>query len=187
MNSLQRLIAACLGYCATALPALAIEPNDLHGTYLGYAIVEDVNDGTRREREMTITIDGYKRYGLRIHWTSVELVNGRRDLPGVAYRSDELLLEPSENDQYFIATSPHSPFSQRENEQPLSGDPMRWATLDDDSLEVISFVILQDGQYEMQRYDRQLDAEGIRLTFERIVDGNIVRKISGFARRVDAP
>lgn len=165
----------------------ALEIDDLHGVYLGYAIVSDNAGGKFKEREMTVEIGPYKRNGLRLRWVSVELVDGRRDKTGVTYRADELLLQPSGNDNYFVATAPNNPFQQKERERPIGGDPVRWAVLDDAGLSVFSFVILDDGRFELQRYSRLLDGEGMTLRFDRIVDGKIVREITGSARRVNQP
>lgn len=168
-------------------PAASADFADLHGIYLGYAVVFDPVTGRSNEREMTVDIEPYKRRGLRIKWTSVQLVDGRRDRPGVTYRNDEMLLLPSDNGNYFVASAPHSPFEQRASDQPLSGDPLRWATFGDDGLNIFSFVILDDGRYELQRYQRLTAEGGMTLTFERIVDGELVRQISGFARKIADP
>ena len=178
LSFLASLILALAGH-----QALAVELADYHGVYLGYAVVNDGPGGGFREREMTVKIRPYKTTGVEISWTSVELVEGRRDKPGVTYREDQLLLLPSENEQYFIASAPHKPFEQRQQDQPMAGDPLRWATLNEEGLQVFSFVILDDGRYELQRYNRQLDAQGLALSFERIVDDEIIREVSGYARR----
>jgi hypothetical protein len=54
-----------------------------------------------------------------------------------------------------------------------------------DSLTVYSFVILEDGRYELQAYERRRTADGLDLAFERIVDGTVVRRMSGHAVRAE--
>ena len=176
-------LISSLAIALAGFQALAVELSDYHGVYLGYAVVNDGPGGGFREREMTVKIEPYKTNGIEISWTSVELVEGRRDKAGVTYREDQLLLLPSDNSEYYIASATHKPFEQRQQDQPIAGDPLRWATLSEQGLQVFSFVILDDGRYELQRYNRQLDQDGMSLSFERIVDDEVKREISGYARR----
>ncbi len=53
----------------------------------------------------------------------------------------------------------------------------------DDGLDVFSFVILEDGTYELQASRRRPERDGVSLEFERIVDGEVVRHMSGHAVR----
>lgn len=168
-----------------ASPAAALDLDKFVGVFLGYAEVQDPGSAEIMERETTIMIEPYKRDGLHIRWNNVDLVDGRRDVAGVAYREDELLLEPSPNGQYLIASHPHSPFRRARPESAILGDTVRWGLLDDEGLKVFSFVLLEDGRYELQRYLRADGEDGIRLEYERIVDDDVTRRIEGFARKVD--
>ena len=68
----------------------------------------------------------------------------------------------------------------------MRGDPVRWASLDGDRLHVYAFVVAEDGTYELQIYDRVLTEKGIDIEFQRIVDDEVLRRITGThrARRV---
>jgi hypothetical protein len=61
----------------------------------------------------------------------------------------------------------------------MRGDPVRWAALDGNSLYVYSFVVLDDGRYELQVYERERTDKGIDLRFQRLVDGQPIREIVG--------
>ena len=61
----------------------------------------------------------------------------------------------------------------------MRGDPVRWAAIGGNSLYVYSFVVLEDGRYELQIYERERTAKGLDLEFQRIVDGEVVRRITG--------
>jgi len=65
----------------------------------------------------------------------------------------------------------------------LRGDPVRWASLDGRTLHVYSFVVTEDGTYELQVYDRVLTDKGIDIEFQRIVDDEVVRRIVGSTAR----
>ena len=67
----------------------------------------------------------------------------------------------------------------------MAGDPLRWGSLGDDSLRVYSFVILDDGRYELQIYTRTLTGGGLRLEWKRLVDGELVRHMTGDLVRTD--
>jgi hypothetical protein len=67
----------------------------------------------------------------------------------------------------------------------MGGDPVRWAVHDAAGLHVHSFVILDDGRYELQTYSRKRTPSGIDLRYERVVDGRTVRTIEGKAVKVD--
>jgi hypothetical protein len=69
--------------------------------------------------------------------------------------------------------------------QPMHGDPVRWASLDGKRLHVYAFVVAEDGTYELQIYDRVLTDKGIDIQFQRIVDGEVVRRISGSTARAE--
>ena len=68
---------------------------------------------------------------------------------------------------------------------PLHGDPVRWASLDGRTLHAYSFVVAEDGTYELQVYDRVLTDKGIDIEFQRIVDDEVVRRIVGSTARAE--
>jgi hypothetical protein len=181
------LIAALAVLTASgAGPAVAADLEPFFGAYVGVAEVEDLPSGATRQRDLDIVIQPYREGGFRIHWVNVTLVDGRRDRPGVQRRIQTVLFEPAPHgDYYFVEVQAENPFREREETRPMRGDPVRWATLDDDSLHVYSFVVLEDGRYELQTYDRVLTEIGLDILFERILDGEVVRRIRGSTARAN--
>ena len=59
----------------------------------------------------------------------------------------------------------------------------RWAAIAGPTLHLYTFVVLDDGRYEMQIYDRVLTDKGIDIRYERIVDGQVMRRITGTTAR----
>lgn len=169
----------------SASPAAAAQ-DPLLGQFVGLAHEVDETKGTSIDREIDIVITEQGNNGLKIDWTNVTLVNGRRDVPGVKRRSDEVLLAPARDRDFYLAGVGYDPFQVKETIDPVLGDPLRWATRDGNELVVYSFVILDDGRYELQVYNRAATPDGgLDLSFERIVDGEVTRRMTGHAVRAE--
>ena len=177
------LIALMLAAPPGGARAASLEP--LFGTYVGVAKLEDIAKGDVRQRDMDIVIEPYKQGGFRIQWVNVTLVDGKRAVPGVERRVQTVLFEPAQDRDFFIEAAESNPFREREETRPMRGDPVRWASLDDQGLHVYSFVVLEDGSYELQVYDRTLTDIGLDIKFQRIVDGAVMRQITGTTARAN--
>jgi hypothetical protein len=178
-------VAFMLAFAApAAMAAASLEP--FFGTYVGVAEVKDFRDGGDvMQRDMDIVIEPYKQGGFRIHWVNVSLVDGQRAVPGVERRVQTVLFEPAPDRDFFVEVAESSPFRERGETLPMRGDPVRWASLDDQGLHLYSFMVLEDGRYELQIYDRTLTDIGLDIRFQRIVDGALVREIVGTTARAD--
>lgn len=165
--------------------ASATELGSYFGAYVGVAKLEDPKTGEVRERDIDIVIEPFKSGGFEIHWVNVTLVEGRRDLPGVERRVQTVLFEPADDGDYFVQVEEDNPFRERGETRPMRGDPVRWASLDDQGLHVYSFLVLEDGRYELQIYDRKLTDIGIDIDFRRILDGEVVRRVTGSTARAN--
>jgi hypothetical protein len=178
------LFALALAFAPSfAAAAATLEP--FFGSYVGVAEVENLNDDEVQRRDMDIVIEPYKSGGFKIHWVNVSLVDGKRAMPGVERRVQTVLFEPAEERAFFVEVEADNPFREREETRPMRGDPVRWASLDDQGLHVYSFVVLEDGRYELQVYDRTLTDIGLDIRFQRIVDGKVVRQITGTTARAN--
>jgi hypothetical protein len=184
----------CLGWGAWLLAsALAGGPAEagsddlapLIGTFVGRAEETDLTRGTKEERDIDIIVSRHGKKGLRIAWTNVTLVDGRRDLPGVKRRSDEVTLTPADGRDFYLASPGYDPFHVRAHPNPVKGDPLRWAVIEGGRIEIYSFQILEDGRYELQTYTRRATPAGMTLGFARILDGEVVRRMTGRAVRAE--
>jgi hypothetical protein len=171
--------------CALAQDARGASLEPFFGSYVGVAEVQNLPNGDVRRRDMDIEIEPYKQGGFKIHWINVTLVDGQRAAPGVERRVQTVLFEPAENRGFFVEVQEDNPFRERAETRPMRGDPVRWASLDEQGLHVYAFLVLEDGSYEMQVYDRSLTDIGIDITFQRIVDGKVVRRIVGTTARAN--
>jgi hypothetical protein len=186
-RALASLVLA-LGLLGARVPGAhgaSLEP--FFGSYVGVAEVSNLQTGDLRERDMDIVIEPYKEGGFKIHWINVTLVDGERAVPGVERRVQTVLFQPAEDHDFFVEVQADNPFRERAETRPMRGDPVRWASLDDQGLHVYSFVVLEDGRYELQVYDRTLTDIGLDIRFQRIVDGEVLRRITGTTARADLP
>jgi hypothetical protein len=182
------LLGAALVAAALPTSSPRTEPpgtKELLGVFVGRAEEENPADGSPEQRDIDMEITPYRDDGLKVRWTNVTLVDGRRDLPGVKRRSDEIALAPAPDRSFYLAGFGYDPFSDREEPNPIQGDPLRWSVITDQSLAIYSFMILEDGRYELQISRRDPSPDGIRLDFERIVDGEVARRLTGRAVRAE--
>ena len=162
------------------------QANDLsqfHGSYVGHATVEDLTTGEQRQRDLDIVVVPHRKHGLRIDWVTVGLVDGRRDVPGVKRWSQTALFEPTAGDGFMVEVGESDLFHESRETVPIQGDPIRWTRIDGDALHTCSFVVLEDGRYELQVYQRILTDIGMNIHFERIVDGEVIRRVTGQTAR----
>ena len=186
MRSLGLAALALLTLPPTA-PLRAGPPGvgQLMGTFVGVA-ADDPGIGRKQEqRDIVMEIEPYQESGLRLRWNNVTLVDGRRDLPGVKFRRDEMLLAPAPDRSFFLAAVGYDPFAVKKQANLFNGDPLRWGVVAGEALDVFSFSILEDGTYEIQASRRHPRPDGVGLEFERIVDGEVMRHMSGHAVRAE--
>jgi hypothetical protein len=180
-------LPAVLGLLAmaglTSGKALAAELSDFFGTYVGNA--QELGDASALSRDMDIVIKPFHDEGFQIHWITVTKVDGRRDVPGVERTVQSAFFEPAQGRNLFVEVEADNPFREREAKVPMSGHAVRWASLGDGTLDVYSFVVLEDGRYEFQIYNRVLTKIGLDIVFRRFDDGELVRQIKGSTVRVE--
>jgi hypothetical protein len=169
--------------CAEDASGASLE--SFFGSYVGVAEVDNLDGGGIRQRDMDIVIEPYRQGGFRIQWVNVTLVDGQRAVPGVERRVQTVLFEPAQGHDFFVEVQESSPFRTRAETRPMRGDPVRWASLDDQGLHVYSFLVLEDGRYELQIYDRTLTDIGLDIRFQRIIDSALVRQITGTTARAN--
>jgi hypothetical protein len=178
-------VALAVALAAQAAQAGPPETAALIGIFVGRA-ADDTTVGDRQEqRDIVMEIANYRQHGLRVSWNNVTLVDGRRDVPGVKFRRDELVLAPAPGRGFFLAGVGYDPFTERKEPDALAGDALRWGVVSGESLRLYAFTILDDGTYELQTTVRSPEDDGVRLEFERIVDGEVRRRMIGHAVRAD--
>lgn len=180
----------CCCYASVMLAALccmasasSAELDEFFGVYVGRAEVRG-SDGTLiGKRDLDITIEAARMGGFKVSWISVELVDGRRDVPGVERR----ILESSfhgPRDGTYAEDTRKTLFATRDRSNILHGDTLRWARIEGDVLSVFSLAVPPEGGYEVQAYERRLTETGLDISFRRIVNDRVVLRVEGQAVRV---
>lgn len=178
--------AALLG--ATLLPggqAWADSPEPFFGNYVGNAYKYDDQGRVVEERDITVRIGPNNRKGFDINSTTVVLVDGQRDRPGVKLRVLDSSFEPVTRRNIYMESARGSLFQVKKDPDPLEGDELQWARIEGRSLNIFNFRILEDGSYELQNFGRLLVDNGLDIRFEVYRDGKLSFSLKGHAVRPD--
>ncbi|HEX4884249.1 MAG TPA: hypothetical protein VFX05_08935 [Casimicrobiaceae bacterium] len=184
-RGLATIVAALVLAAPAAGQGTALPLKDLMGVYLGRATVRDTETNQTETRDIDVEMTPFDRNGFRIRWINVTLVDGKRNVPGVKRRVSELAFRPAKGRNFYVEAPEVNVFAEREESEPMGGDPVRWAVRDANGLHVYSFSILDDGRYELQSYTRRRVGDGIELRYERVVDGKLLRSIEGRAVKLE--
>lgn len=180
-------ILAFIAGLAIIQPALAADAvlKDFLGVFVGVAEVFDGAGHKLSERDVDMIITSSGSRGFEIAMTSVQLVEGRRDVPGVRHRRYSALFQPSDNGKFYLAKSPYDPFEESKSTELFAGKPLEWAQITGSSLVVYTYAVLEDGRYELQVFERALDGDSMRTLYERHLDGELQRRTAGTMVRSD--
>ena len=111
---------------------------------------------------------------------------GERAGPDVRRREiEENFLPYKDLDDIFILAPKGGMFTRAELPNPLEGEPMRWASLHDDTLTIYSLGIAPQGGAELQIYHRTLTEGGMTTDFLRMQDESVVVRVNGNLTRTE--
>ncbi len=170
-----------------AIPAHAqdsIEP--FFGTYVGSGIGQ--REGAPDEmRDMDVTVESSKNGGFKLKWiTVIRGPSGERAGADVKRREIEETFLPSEElEGVFILAPQGTLFKKAELPNPLRGEPMRWASIHDNTMTVYSHGITAEGGSELQIYHRTLVADGLEATFLRMQNETVMLRVVGKLTRTE--
>ncbi len=177
LQLLVLIFGLTLGQVASAQAAI----ERFFGDYVGSGVAERDGAATTQQRDMDVSLESYKDKGFTLKWITVVRGNdGERTGDDIRRREIEESFLPSEsNPNLFILAPRGGLFTKAELPNPLEGDPMRWATIDGDTLSVYSLGINGDGRSEMQIYHRTLTDNGMDVSFLRLQDEEIQLRVVG--------
>ena len=169
---LSRFLAVCvLLLLAPAATAANLSIAAFQGKWQGSAVSEsDISVHFRlTSRDIDVELRA-RSDGFDITWNTVQRQKGDPNDPKEVLKSTSLT---------FHSVGPNL-WAGAGNGDPLtSGAPYVWATVRDRTLIISSLRIYADGRHELQIYRRTLSGTGMTLEFERLVDGESVRRASG--------
>lgn len=182
MTSLVRTAALLLGL-AVAGPAVAQEPYEpFLGVYVGRAEVMADDGSVRQVRDLDVTIvkseDGFSIHSITVNH------QGDRLSPDVGRRSSAMSFAESDIDGVYRRDFARDVFATRSDMDLVGGDPLQWARIEGDTLFVYSFILNDEGGYELHTYRRTLNETGLSLGFVSESDGEIGREVEGRLIRV---
>jgi len=185
----RSLALAAVLSCAAPMPALAQDyveaAEPFIGNYVGVAEVFDGEGDLLETRDMDIEIYFGDRNELTMRWINVSLVDGRRDVPGVERRVQQMVLVEGGPHGSLIEDTRGSVFSGRRNVEVMAGDALHWARFLEGQLDVYAFGVNAQGEPVLHEYERILTEQGLDIVFNAYVDGQLVRHIVGHAIRVE--
>lgn len=180
--------ALALALVMTGCPALADDAGlaRFFGQWQGVEI--EVSDPALdlEPDHLDVTITGAED-GFRVRWTALE--RGLEESARIPRRLDARFRETGRAGVYAFATEPGSLlsrlFAAPATGNPLEGETLLWARIEDDTLIVYSLALTLDGGFDLDRYARTPSGEdgaAMHLVHERRSEHRVV-VIEGRLRR----
>ena len=143
------------------LPAGAAEPIDpFVGEFVGRA-GPGGDDQAARDANVSIAKDGD---GFIVEWTTTShLKDGE-----VSRKTYAIAFRPTGRGAIYGSAMARNKFGGSVPLDPLKGEPFVWAKIEGKTLTVYALLITDDGDYDLQTYDRTLTPEGLTLNFSRL-------------------
>ncbi len=147
------------------------------GEYTGQATVE--LDGVEHNRDLKVSI-AHTKGGFNVNWDTTKIsASGKAKT-----KSYSINFVSSPRPNVFASAMKVNVFGGSVALDPMQGDPYVWARIDGPILTIYALLILDDGGYEMQVYDRTIADGGLDLRFSRTRNGNSLRDIRALLRRI---
>jgi hypothetical protein len=147
---------------------------DFAGQWVGKVTVETMSptDFPTSLRDAGVTVTPSADGGFALEWSTVKRESGDPERPDEAIGETQLT---------FTATAPARWTAGPGN--PVAGQALWTARLQDRTLTVVGYTIMPDGRAEMQTYQRTLDGDAMALNYTRVVDGALARRAAGALTR----
>ena len=160
------LVMATLTARAADVPIAAF-----YGTWQGAGVAENADSlyfaMTTRDFNVVVVPAGE---GFTVTWTTIIHSGGDPNNPDIRRREATLTFEPAERTGVFEATN---------SGNPVDGEVLSWARIDENTLSVYQMTLNESGGFELTSYDRTLTGLGMELHFRRLRDGEQVRTVTG--------
>jgi hypothetical protein len=168
------LLASVLTAAAQAVPA-GFEK--FYGDWVGTAISDTKGEIAPRDIRAKI---GPKGNGFSISWVLVV-----HKAPGKDKRSEySITFQPTKRTNIYSSAMRVDAFGNSVPLDPLKGDPYMWARIEGPMLMIYALIIAENGGYEMHAYERTLTAaNAMKLNYFRVVNGEVLRAVSGTLKR----
>lgn len=148
-----------------------------YGHYVGEAVSDAEGDIDTRDIRAEILA---RDKGFTVNWVMVI-----KKATGRAKRADSSIqFLPSPRAGIYTSAMRVDVFGNSVPLDPMKGDPYVWARVDGSTLTIHALIVTDSGGYEMQVYERTLAPGGMSLKFARVVDGQVLRTVTGALKKV---
>ncbi len=162
------LVALLMAGAPAAAQDAAIER--FFGQYTGTGAAAEPKGASirvsERDFDVEIAADGD---GFVVTWTTIARA-GPADAPRIKRKTNTVT---------FVPTGRPGLFAAKQQGDAVAGEPYTWARIVGTTLKVYSMTLNENGEYEIQQYDRALVEAGMTLEFKRIREGELVRVVRG--------
>ncbi len=162
------IVATLMAVTPSAAQDAAIE--EFFGQYTGTGAEAEPKGASIRisERDFDVEIAAVAD-GFAVRWTTIARV-GPADAPRIKRKTNTVTFVPAGRPGLFAA---------KPQGDAVAGEPYTWARIVGTTLKVYSMTLNENGEYEIQQYDRALVEAGMTLEFKRIREGELVRVVRG--------
>ncbi len=164
---LTRWVGVALACLAVGLPARLSAGDSgiqaFYGTFRGSSIADSKTRLT--PRDLSVTIEPGKAGSFVVGWTTII-----RRADGETRKHYSIAFQPTQRPGIYRSAMRANVFGEMVPLDPFKGDPLVWARLQGKTLTVYALIILDDGGYDLQIYDRTLTPTGLDLRFSRSLD-----------------
>ena len=171
---MKRFILLLLIIAPVAVRAADFAP--FIGEFAGFASVETAAGPERRNMSVEISRDDK---GFAVSWeTMIHTAAGK-----TRKKSYNIRFVPSRREGIYASAMKTNVFGHDVPLDPLAGEPYVWARIQGDTLTVHSLHINEAGEFEIQRYDRTLVEDGLRLEFVTVRDDGPQKSVTTVLQR----
>ena len=143
------------------------------GTFEG-----DVEISQSDQRTLEVTIEEIKN-GFTVNWKTI-IQDSSGSGKSKSYSIDFL---NSERPGIYGAAMKRNLFGGQEALDPIKGEPYFWSRLDENKLTVYGMLITENGDYEVQRYDRTVNGDDMLLEYTLTRGEEIIKSINATLTR----
>jgi hypothetical protein len=175
-KDIWRLFAVFLLVCAFSENAYSAQIDRFEGSYSGSVDLD--KNGTTEHRDMSVRISK-KKDGFTIEWeSSIHKPDGR-----IKTKSYSIDFVPTDRENVYSSAMKTNVFGHAVPLDPMVGDPYVWSRIVGDTLTLFSLHVDEEGNYEMQEYNRTLAEDGLQLDYHRIRNGHELKSITTFLKK----
>ncbi|MDH3315386.1 MAG: hypothetical protein OER43_06420 [Gammaproteobacteria bacterium] len=156
----------------------AYEYEKFVGEYMGEGMSQ--TDHVLQKRDMKVEIKPNDE-GFILSWVSVS----HNDDGTLKRKTYDVQFKPKGRTGLYGSAMRADMFGHEVPLDPLKGEPYVWARISGDTLFVYAMLIIEEGGYEMQVYERTLTPGGMDLIYSSVRDGRKMRTVHGKLKRVN--